>query len=69
MTPPALRLVLLVLALVVTILFGLFTAGLAGLLARHTGASHACALLRAGAAFAATVTLAVAVLSLAVAAL
>ncbi|MFG2803773.1 hypothetical protein [Streptomyces pseudovenezuelae] len=69
MTPPVFRLVLLMLALVVTILFGLFAAGLAGLLARRTGASHASALLRAGAAFAATITLAVAVLSLAVAAL
>lgn len=69
MSSPALRLALLVLALVVTTLFGLFIAGVAGLLARRTGANYACALLRVGAAFASTVTLAVAVLSLAVAAL
>ncbi|MCT9113016.1 hypothetical protein N4G69_47130 [Streptomyces mirabilis] len=69
MTPPVLRLVLLLLALAVTTLFGLFTAGLAALLARHTGASTASALLRAGAAFAATATLALAVLTLAATAL
>ncbi|MFF4041112.1 hypothetical protein [Streptomyces sp. NPDC001816] len=65
MTSPALRLILLMLVLAVTTLFGLLTAGMAGLLARHTGASYASALLRAGAAFAATTTLALAVLSLA----
>ncbi|MEU2339511.1 hypothetical protein ABZ608_39170 [Streptomyces sp. NPDC013172] len=69
MIPPVLRLALLVLALIVATLFGLIIAGLAGFVARHTGANYACALLRAGAAFAATVTLAVAVLSLVVVAL
>lgn len=65
MTPPTLRLVLLLLALAVMALFSLITAGLAGLLARHTGASYASALLQAGAAFTATATLALAVLTLA----
>ncbi|MCX4429608.1 hypothetical protein [Streptomyces mirabilis] len=64
MMPPTLRLVLLLLALALIVLFGLITAGLAGLLARHAGATYATALLRAGAAFAATATLGLAALTL-----
>lgn len=64
MAPPTLRLALLILALAVTVLFSLITAGITGLLARHTGASHASALLRAGAAFTATATLGLSVLTL-----
>ncbi|MFB6675087.1 hypothetical protein ACFCWG_22270 [Streptomyces sp. NPDC056390] len=65
MNPSTLRLVLLLVVLAVAVLFSVLVAGLAGLLARHTGASYACALLRAGAAFAATAGLALAVLTLA----
>lgn len=65
MTTPTVRLTLLLLVLAVTVLFCLLAGVAAGLLARHTGASHASALLRAGAAFAASATLALAVLTLA----
>ncbi|MFI9772895.1 hypothetical protein ACIHJG_39590 [Streptomyces sp. NPDC052415] len=69
MSPPTLRLVLLLLALALIVLFGLITGGLAGLLAQHAGASHTTALLRAGATFTATATLGLAALTLAAVAL
>ncbi|MFF7452264.1 MULTISPECIES: hypothetical protein [unclassified Streptomyces] len=69
MTPPVLRLVLLLMALALIALLGLITAGVAGLVARQAGASYATALVRAGTAFTKTATLGLVALTLAATAL
>ncbi|MER5465568.1 hypothetical protein ABT010_33755 [Streptomyces sp. NPDC002668] len=61
MNPSMLRLALLCLFLGVDSLFCALVAGVTGLLARHSGASPAAAILRAGAAFVGAATLSMAV--------